>query len=129
MYPIAGNGKPGRNNEKSSSFSQPAGLCIFDNLIFVCDAGNACIQIIAVSSINKHRNHRGKVDGNVRVEESTDQTETDDEIPVPGKSTVTYSLTLLNSSETFNSRDRLTYVAVSFRKVCQNCSLLISNKE
>ena len=99
VSPIAGNGKPGRNNGKSSSFSQPAGLCIFDNLIFVCDDGNACIQIIDVSSINKHRNRRGKVDGNVCVEESTDQTETDDEIPVPRKSTVIYSLTLLNSSE------------------------------
>ena len=96
---IAGNGKPGRNNGRSSSFTQPAGLCIFDNLIFLCDAGNSCIRIVDVSSITKRGYRRGKVDGNVHVEESTDQTGTDDEIPVPGKSTVTYSLTLLNASE------------------------------
>ena len=96
---IAGNGKPGRNNGKSSSFTQPTGLCIFDNLIFLCDAGNSCIRIIDVSYITKRGYRRGKVDGNVRVEESTDQTGTDDEISVPRKSTVGYSLTLLNASE------------------------------
>ena len=48
---IAGEDSSGLRDGRNSLFQNPSGLCIYVNLIFVCDSGNASIRIIDISRL------------------------------------------------------------------------------
>ena len=48
---VASESNSGLLDGRKSLFHNPSGLCIYANLIFVCDNGNASIRIIDISTI------------------------------------------------------------------------------
>ena len=45
-------------------FQHPAGICIYDKLLFVCDCGNAPIRIVDVSRLLSKRKNESVLSDN-----------------------------------------------------------------
>ena len=88
---IAGESNSGLRDGRKSLFQNPSLLCIYANLIFVCDSGNASIRVIDISRlVSRKKNDTLFVEAN----ESEDQ---DDTIPIARKYTITCTLSLIST--------------------------------
>ena len=88
---IAGANSSGLSDGRNSLFQNPSGLCIFANLIFVCDSGNASIRIIDISRlVSKKKN-------DTLFYEASESEDQDDSIPIARKYAITCSLSLIST--------------------------------
>lgn len=94
---IAGEKQPGYRDGKKSLFHEPSGICLFNNLLFICDTGNSLIRVTDVARLLS----RKKNAATLHVDESDD---TEDNIPIASKYTVTQTLNLVSTSKTPLSR-------------------------
>ncbi|XP_028514449.1 uncharacterized protein LOC114574924 [Exaiptasia diaphana] len=93
---VAGESRPGSRDGKNSLFHYPSGMCIYENLLFVCDSYNASIRVVDISRLVSRRS------GDVVLDEPLDQ-ESDtqeDAIPLTRKFTVTSTLKVVCTSAT-----------------------------
>ena len=89
---IAGESNSGLRDGRKSLFQNPSLLCIYANLFFVCDSGNASIRVIDISRlVSRKKNDTLFVEAN----ESEDQ---DDTIPIARKYTITCTLSLISTT-------------------------------
>ena len=56
---IAGESNSGLRDGRKSLFQNPSLLCIYANLIFVCDSGNASISVIDISRLVSSKEDTG----------------------------------------------------------------------
>ena len=89
---IAGESNSDLRDGRKSLFLNLSLLCIYANLIFVCDSGNASISVIDISRlVSRKKNDTLSVEAN----ESEDQ---DDTIPIARKYTITCTLSLISTT-------------------------------
>ena len=90
---IAGERQPGCRDGKKSLFLEPLGVCVFSNLLFVCDSGNASIRIIDIARLVSKKRTAQTLEANASelVEEE------EDGIPIAGKYTITSTLALVST--------------------------------
>ena len=57
LITVAGSlGHSGKKDRKAAQFSDPSGISIWNNLLFVCDSSNHCIRIIDIDiSVSRKR--------------------------------------------------------------------------
>ena len=89
---IAGESNSDLRDGRKSLFLNLSLLCIYANLIFVCDSGNASIRVIDISRlVSRKKNDTLFVEAN----ESEDQ---DDTIPIARKYTIICTLSLISTT-------------------------------
>ena len=57
---IAGESNSGLRDGRKSLFQNPSLLCIYTNLIFVCDSGNASISVIDISRLVSRKKNESR---------------------------------------------------------------------
>ena len=92
---VAGDSQSGCRDGKKSLFFEPSGLCLYMNLIFVCDSGNAAIRIIDIARLVSRKKNAPKLD-----DSSNESQEQEDNIPITAKYSVTSTLGLISTSQT-----------------------------
>lgn len=84
--------QPGCRDRRKSLFLEPSGLCGCNNLLFVCDSGNASIKVLDVARLVS----RKKTAHTLGVSTSESE-EKEDDIPLTGKYTITSTLALTST--------------------------------
>ena len=92
---IAGENQPGCRDGKKSLFQEPSGLCMFMNLLFLCDSGNSSIRVIDTARLVSKRRTASTLEPG-----TSESVEEEDGIPIAGKYTVTSTLSLISTSRT-----------------------------
>ena len=72
LTPTAGERQPGCRDGKKSLFSEPSGLCVFSNLLFVCDSGNASVRVIDIARLVSRKKSAQEACASESVEEEED---------------------------------------------------------
>ena len=93
---VAGESRPGSRDGKNSLFHHSSGMCIYENLLFVCDSNNASIRVVDISRLVSRR--RGDAVLDEPLDADSDNQE--DAIPLTGKFTVTSTLKIVYTSAT-----------------------------
>lgn len=96
LTPIAGERQPGCRDGKKSLFLEPSGLCVFSNLLFVCDSGNASVRVIDIARLVSRKRSAQILEA--CASESVEEEE--DGIPIAGKYTITSTLALVSTCQT-----------------------------
>lgn len=92
---VAGDSQSGCRDGKKSLFCEPSGLCLYKNLIFVCDSGNAAIRVIDIARLVSRKKNAATLD-----DSSNESQEQEDNIPIVEKYSVTSTLGLISTSQT-----------------------------
>ena len=77
-------------------FLEPSGLCVFSNLLFVCDSGNASVRVIDIARLVSRKRSAQILEA--CPSESVEEEE--DGIPIAGKYTITSTLALVSTCQT-----------------------------
>lgn len=93
---VAGESRPGSRDGKNNLFHHPSGMCIYENLLFVCDSSNASIRVVDIARLVSRR--RGDAVLDEPLDPESDHQE--DAIPLTGKFTVTSTLKVVYTSAT-----------------------------